>query len=260
MNAQRFTIEAIEFFERPVRFRLPLRVGASTLAEAPQAFARVTIRLAGASLSAMGGAAEMMIPEPSDKSAARGSGANIDALRQSLAIARDAYLSDPSPATAFGHHARHYRSLLQSRAAAGLDPLTASYGQALLDRALIDAVARGLGVSFFDMMRDNGAGFDPSLLSPEFAGFDSDAFVAALEPLAALSARHTIGLADPLDSSDPGAADTSDGLPRTLGAIIAAYGHRYFTIVMCGEPAADRARLLRIAAILDALPEYHVTL
>src|SRR6185369_12548208 len=122
MNAHRFTIEAIEFLERPVRFRPPFRFGASTLSEAPQVFARVTIRLAGASLSAMGAAAEMLMPQWFDRNPAHGNDENIDRLRQSLALARDAYRSDSRPATAFGHHARHYRALLQSGAGADLNP------------------------------------------------------------------------------------------------------------------------------------------
>jgi hypothetical protein len=259
-NTPRFTIEAIDFLERPVRFRLPLRCGAATLAEAPQAFARATIRLAGAKHLAMGAAAEMMIPKCLDKDPVLSDRGNIDQLRRSLLLARDAYLADRKPATAYEHHVRHYRNGLAARVETGLVPLAASYGPALVDRALLDALARALGVSFHGLMRANGVGFDPALLAPEFAGFDADAFLRARQPLSAVAARHTIGLAEPLSESDPAGGDPRDGLPRSLAAIIAAYGHRYFKIEIGGDSQADRKRLVRIAAILDALPDYRVTL
>ena len=41
----KFTIRAIDLFERDVRLRMPFRFGIVTLTEAPQAFARVRIRL-----------------------------------------------------------------------------------------------------------------------------------------------------------------------------------------------------------------------
>ena len=46
-DAPRFSIRAVELFERPVCLRLPFRFGVVTLTEAPQAFAHVRIRLAG---------------------------------------------------------------------------------------------------------------------------------------------------------------------------------------------------------------------
>ena len=45
-TAPRFSVTAIEFFERDVRLRMPFRFGVVTLTEAPQVFARARIRLA----------------------------------------------------------------------------------------------------------------------------------------------------------------------------------------------------------------------
>ena len=73
--------------------------------------------------------------------------------------------------------------------------------------------------------------------------------------------RHTVGLADPLTAADLAAADRlNDGLPETLEEAIAAYGHRFFKLKIAGDPEADVARLARIAAVLDRLDAYQVTL
>ena len=45
-GAPGLTVEAIDLFERDVRLRMPFRFGVVTLTEAPQVFARVSIRLA----------------------------------------------------------------------------------------------------------------------------------------------------------------------------------------------------------------------
>jgi hypothetical protein len=42
--------------------------------------------------------------------------------------------------------------------------------------------------------------------------------------------------------------------------VIAAYGNRYFKLKLCGDPHLDVERLVRIAAVLDRLPRYAVTL
>ena len=49
MTAPMLVVEAIELFERDVRLRMPFRFGVVTLTQAPQAFARVRIRLADGS-------------------------------------------------------------------------------------------------------------------------------------------------------------------------------------------------------------------
>ena len=59
-------IEAIDLFERDVRLRMPFRFGVVTLTEAPQAFARVRVRLQDGR-RAEGGAAELLAPKWFDK-------------------------------------------------------------------------------------------------------------------------------------------------------------------------------------------------
>ena len=60
--------------------------------------------------------------------------------------------------TPFGLYADTYSDQLARGADLGLVPLVASYGPALLDRAILDALGRATGLSFADMIRRNVRG------------------------------------------------------------------------------------------------------
>ncbi|HEY3180554.1 MAG TPA: enolase C-terminal domain-like protein, partial [Casimicrobiaceae bacterium] len=251
-----FSVVAVELFERPVRLRLPFRFGGATLREAPQAFVRARIRFPDGR-SASGWAAEMMMPKWFDKSPQRSNAQNLDDLRRSLLFAAHAYESESNARTAFGHAASHYRLLLTTGADEGLNALVASFGAALVDRAILDAVCRGQNLSFATAIRNNVPAIDAAL-APDLRGFAFDAFLAALLPVSSIAARHTVGLLDPLTSAD--VVDRPDDLPVALDEVIARYGHRHFKLKLSGNVAEDIERLTQTVAVLDALPEYAVTL
>ena len=251
-DALQVRIGTIELHERPVRLRLPFRFGVVTLTECPQAFVRVRIEAAGGR-SQWGAAAELMAPKWFDKNLQLSNEDNFGQLRSVLRLAREAYLSDASPASAFGHFARHHGAHQAASAAKDFNPLLASYGPALLDRAVLDAVCRLAGVSFYDAVRSNIAGIG-------FGGLDMDRFLAGLSPHADIEARHTVGLVDAITAQDPHAR-VNDGLPETLEEVVATYGHRWFKLKVGGNVAADIARLTAIASVLDrAAQPYFVSL
>ncbi|MBP7063382.1 enolase C-terminal domain-like protein [Ferrovibrio sp.] len=250
MTLPLFRIREIALFERPVWLRLPFRFGVVTLREAPQAFARLVIETAEGRL-ATGMAAELMVPKWFDKNPALSNEQNFAQLRRSLGHALEAY-QDGGLRSAFGHSAAHHANLLAAGAAAGLNPLVASYGPALLDRAVIDALCRLLGTSFGAALRSNLYGIEAGVLTPDLAGFDIAAFLAQLSPCRRIAARHTVGMLDPLAEADlqPGER-LNDGLPESLEGVIAAYGLRWFKLKVGGDMAQDLARLKAIAAVLD---------
>lgn len=244
-------ITDIELYERPVELRLPFRFGVVTLTACPQAFARVRVQTEdGRSIA--GVAAEMMAPKWFDKNLGLSNEDNFDQLREVLRIAREAYLSDATPASAFGHFARHYDTHLLACAAQGYNPLLANYGPALIDRAILDALCRAHGTSFYTAVQRNLPGVGAG--RREFAEFDFDNFLARLQPAAGIEARHTVGLVDAItaaDLKDP----VNDGLPETLEDVIQVHGHRYFKLKVGGKIDADIERLTRIAGVLDRAPE-----
>jgi L-alanine-DL-glutamate epimerase-like enolase superfamily enzyme len=237
--APRFHVAEIELRERDVRLRMPFRFGVVTLTESPQAFVRARIRLEDGR-EAWGAAAELLAPKWFDKDPALSNEDNFEQLRRSLGLARDAYLAH-EPRSAWAH-ASPARGLVEN------------YGPALVDRALLDALCRALGVSFYRAVQANlvGAG--------SFEGMDLGGFLGTLRPRASVAARHTVGLVDPITAADQ-AERVNDGLPETLEEVIARYGHRYFKLKVAGDARADLERLAAIAAVLERIDgAYHVSL
>lgn len=250
-DAPKLTIREIELFERPVKLRLPFRFGVVTLTECPQAFVRARIELPDGS-SAWGAAAELMAPKWFDKNLALSNEDNFTQLREVLKLARNAYLSDHTAATAFGHFARHHDAHRAASTTRGYNPLLASYGPALLDRAVLDALCRATGSSFYAAMQTNLVGMGPA--QREFAGLNFNQFLGELAPAPSIEARHTVGLVDAITAGDL-AERVNDGLPETFEDVVKVYGHRYFKLKVAGNISSDLLRLAAIATVLDGLTE-----
>lgn len=250
----RFSIAAIELFERDVVLRMPFRFGVVTLERAPQAFVRASIRLADGR-EATGAAAEMLVPKWFDKDPALSNEDNLAQLRASLALARDAYLAGGEN-TAFGHSIDNYGPQIALGTAQGMNSLVACYGPALIDRALLDAACRAAGVSFYQAVKTNLPRLSAPGWQADLMAFDMEAFLEDLAPAPRIAARHTVGLLDPITKRS-----LNDGLPETLEEVIARYGHRWFKLKVSGDVAADLERLAEIAAVLERIGEpYHATL
>jgi hypothetical protein len=252
MDATRFHVEEIRFAERNVALRLPFRFGAATVTACPQVYVKARIRFADGR-TAEGCAAEMMVPKWFDKNPALTNEQNFEQLRFALRDARDAYTAEPDAQTAWTHFASNYTALQARAKAKGLQPLVASYGPALIDRALLDALCLHHGVGFAAAMRDNLSGIDVagSGLADDLAGFDMPAFLAKQSPRTHIAARHTVGLADAIDDGDALADAPADGLPTTLQAAVKRHGLTHFKLKLCGNTAQDIDRLQRIARVID---------
>ncbi|MEO5669502.1 MAG: mandelate racemase [Ramlibacter sp.] len=256
-EAPRFAVREVALYERPVVLRLPFRFGVVTLTQCPQAFVRARIEFADGT-GAWGAAAEMMAPKWFDKNLALSNDDNFDQLRGVLRLTREAYLADAAAATAFGHFARNHDQHMKAAAARGSNPLLASYGPALVDRAVLDALCRARGMPFYAAMQENLPGIGPE--RPEFDGLGIDGFLAALAPAGTIEARHTVGLLDAITAGDL-TQRVGDGLPETLEEVVQAYGHRYFKLKVSGQVEADLGRLDAIASVLDrAAGPYFVSL
>ena len=252
--APRVRIIEVETFERDVRLRLPFRFGVMTLLEAPQAFVRV--RLEGADgRTAIGCAAEMMVPKWFDKRPELTPQQNVEQLRHSIRTAAAAARVAP-PASLF---AAAQRNEAETVAALGAPRLVAGFGPALIARAALDACCRLEGLSFQEAIGRNLVGIGGAELPADLAAIDCTAVLGALRPREHIAARHTIGMLDPLTESEIG-APLDDGLPQSVEAVIARYGHRWFKIKLSGDIEADLDRLARIASVLDRSPGYGVTI
>jgi hypothetical protein len=250
-GALKVKLEAVDCYQRDFKLRLPFRFGVITVTEGTQAVVRATIALEDGRTS-VGVAAESLAAKWFDKSPAFSDAQNLDQLRQALGVAIDLYRGRDwsSP---FGFYAETYRDQLARGAGLGLVPLVASYGPALLDRAILDAVGRAESLSFAEVIRRNTAGIDiRNELTPDLAGFDIAGFLRSLQPGRNIAVRHTVGLVDPIVAGDqkPGER-VNDGLPETLEEVVRTYGTRYYKLKVGGDVAADLDRLQKIAAVLD---------
>jgi hypothetical protein len=253
-------LEAVECFERDVTLRLPFRFGVITVREATQAVIRVTLALQGGRTS-VGVAAENLAAKWFDKNPAFSDAQNLDQLRQSLALAGALYRGK-GWSTPFSLYHDSYGEQLARGAELGLVPLVACYGPALIDRAILDALGRELGLSFAQMLAGNLPGLAATELTPDLAQFDVAGFLAKLKPQTEIAVRHTVGLLDPIVAGDQAAAErVDDGLPETLEEVARCSRGRYYKLKVAGDVAADLDRLLRIAAVLDReLGDYRATL
>jgi Enolase C-terminal domain-like len=255
-EAPKFSVHAIDLYERPVALRMPFRFGVVTLTAAPQAFVRARIRLADGR-EAWGGGAELLAPKWFDKNVALSNEDNFDQLRRALQLAREAYV-DGESRTAFGHFAAHYAEVIAAGAREGLNSLVACFGPAQLDRAILDALCRAQGISVYDALQGNFVGVAPAMLVPELDGFDIDGFLARLQPAETIAARHTVGLVDRIAGQSRW---VNDGLPESLEDVIRTYGHIWFKVKVGGKVDEDVARLTEIAAVLDASrQQYRISL
>jgi len=191
----RFSIKEIFLFRAEVRLRLPFRFRVVTLTQAPQASCarhRPRGRQGGRGRGGGNAGAKWFDKDPALRQRAEHRSAGA-----SLALARDAYLAAArTPRSAIGStttvrksrsgHARHEQP-------------HACFGPCVIDRALLDALCRALGVSFYEAIRSNLPGISAPGWQADLAAFDIDEFLSQLSPAARIAARHTVGLR-PADS------------------------------------------------------------
>ena len=243
----RLKLRNIAFFERPVHFARPFRFGAITINATPQLFVRIEIEVEGGGV-AVGAGAELLVPKWFDKRPELSPAQTVDGLRRSLAIARGLYLAQTGFQTAFDLHAGCIGAQVAACARENIPPLAAAYGPAEIDKAILDALLRGVEASFFDGMASNIAGVD-ARLSPDLRDADIMAFLSGRKPLPRVAIRHTVGLDDSVEG-EGGVADARENA-----------GARYFKLKLSGDPVADATRLVRIGKELGALGRaYKVTL
>src|ERR1700730_10568390 len=239
----KLTVRDISFSERLVQFRTPFRFGAVMVDEAPQVFVAATVEVEG-HRQALGASAELMVPKWFDKDPNLTPADTVSQLRRSLEIAREHYLANNCFDTAFGLHAASIGPQVSACEKRGIPPLAANFGPVEIDKAILDALLRTLNVDFFTGLKHNVCGLD-ARLTPDLDRSEIDRFLAEREPLHSIAVRHTVGLGDSVGS---------------LESVISATGCRYFKIKLCGEPAADRARLFEIATLFAKLDfDYRAT-
>jgi len=229
--------------------RIPFRFGASTLTWAPLLTARVRVETADGE-GGEGYSADLMVPRWFDKDPARTIRDDVEALAQSARAAAAAMTASKLPhLTPF----ELWWSAYANADTGAANGLVTGFGIALLERAVLDAVCRIAGVSFFEALKQDLFTFEPGVVHAELSSWDHAASLPA-RPRAKVRLRHTVGLLDPLRVEDiERGARVRDGFPQALEEDVKRYGLDCFKIKLSGDPDHDRERLLGIARLLREL-------
>lgn len=233
-----------------LRNRLPFRYGIVTMTAVPHLFVGVLAEIDG--IEQWGVAADSLAPKWFTKNPDSTFREEIDDMLAVVRAACDYAQRAGEQPTVFDLWAAVYQQQKSWAAATPHPPLLWGFGVSLVERALIDAFCRAKATPFADALRANRLGIRLDAIHPELAGLAPGELLPA-RPLQRVYVRHTVGLIDPLTDDEIAPADRpADGLPHSLAQNIDAYGLTHFKIKIGGDGDADRARLVRIARLLDA--------
>ena len=245
---------SIRFVDGEIRLlsqktRMPFRYGIATMTEFPLLFLRVSIEINGR--LARGVSSDLLPPKWFTKIAEKDPdeeiGEMLEVIRRAIELARGL---DGDSIFAL------WWSLYERQSSAGRSlgeaPLLSHFGTSLVERAMIDAFARDQGISFHALIKSNALGVDLGRIHPVLEGSVPSDWVPPV-PLATLTARHTVGLGDPLATADLAATErVDDGLPQSLEECIDRYGLRHFKIKIGGNPGVDFPRLREMVSIVKS--------
>jgi len=247
MPFSKVKIRQAELFSRMVSTRIPFKFGSSVVHEMPIILAEIIMETDGGK-TATGVSSCGIPPSWFDKSPLKsvdeGEKDLLDATRAAIALHTD-FAHD----SVWNLHRNAEKTLRNNSSLNELNDLTLSFGTALMDNALIDAICRASGATFHQALKGNLFG-----MGPELQNFIPD------KPLDQIYYRHTIGLADVIRTLDI-ETPIDDGLPQSLEQVIDAYSPVYFKIKMSSDFDSTRNRLLAIAHLLkNKVPEYKITM
>jgi len=241
--------------------RIPFRYGSACLVKCPQAVLEVQIECGTKMQSGYSG--DCLPPSWFDKSPDRDYAGQIDDMLAVIRLAQQAFadeLSQSSDWFAAWHCC--YRDVHAEAKKRQFTPLLASFGISMVERAVMDAMARAAGLSFADAVRQNIYAIDAGKIHTSLAGLEPKDWLPAA-PLRSIFVRHTVGLGDPLTAADLSDGERlNDGFPQTLEEYIEQTGTQYFKIKVSNQHDHDIERLKTIAALIERNrgTAYHVTL
>lgn len=239
--------------------RLPFKYGIATMTAAPQAFVRLEVEVNGRLASGI--AADVLPPKWFTKIAEKPLDEEVLEMLDVAEHALSCAIGIRS-ATIFEAWRDVYERQSQWGQEQGMPSLLSQFGATLVERAMIEAFCRALGKPFAAALRDNNLGVRLGSIHPSLADCQPREFLPA-KPLERTVARHTVGIADPLQDEEIDAiARLDDGLPQSLEQCIRRYGLKHFKLKLAGNAQADAQRLTRIAAIVAAevAGDYRLTL
>ncbi|MFW6038874.1 MAG: hypothetical protein ACOC9P_00165 [bacterium] len=260
-SQMRITIEQTSLHRIDLTARMPFRYGIASLTQAPHVLLVADVSIDGR--TARGIAADILPPKWFTKQPdTRYEEDDLPAMLAVINAARQRASELGPTESIFELWRGLYKAQQTWAAATEHPPLLWHFGVSLVERAAIDALCRSQQISFHTAVHRNALGIDPGAVHKALAGQQPSDFLPAT-PRAAVAARHTVGLGDPLSEQEIAPNDRiDDGLPQSLAAAINAYGLRYFKVKLSGNEERDLPRLRELTALLqrEAGDDYQLTL
>ncbi|TWT84242.1 hypothetical protein CA13_57180 [Planctomycetes bacterium CA13] len=232
-----------------VRTRMPFRYGIATLEMAPYLVVFGEFEINGE--SSTGISADILPPKWFTKQPEASLDDEIDEMMDVVRCACVHATKIPEQPSVFDWWRELYEAQMSDSDLNHCPPLLKGLGTSLLERAAIDAFCRHHRCPFAQLLRENRFQIRLGDLHPELSDLEPMDLLPS-EPRRFVSARHTVGLADPLSSGEIESADRlDDGLPQTLDQCIEYYGLTHFKIKLPADIDTARDRLRAIARTLS---------
>ncbi len=242
--------------------RIAFRYGNACLTRCPQAILHVTIEADGKRQSGFSG--DCLPPSWFDKSPQKDYRQQIEDMLAVIAMGEEAFAKELNhPSDFFSAWLAVYEQVHSRATEQQLTPLLASFGVSMVERAIMDAMCRAAGLSFFEATRKNVFKIDPSEMHGDVLQDVRLADAVAEQPRQSIYVRHTVGLGDPLVASEIAADERlDDGFPQALDEYVQRTGLRYFKIKVSNDLDRDVDRLIRIATLVENVrgDDYQLTL
>ena len=242
------SVEKIDLNVLNMHTRFPFKYGIASLVALPHLFVRATVSIDG--VHEVGLAADGLPPKWFTKNPDAPFTADLDEMLTVIHNACDLALEGDSADSVFDFWKKIYDRQNAWAGTTAYPPLLWAFGVSLVERAVIDAFCRAMGVTFAQAVRENRLGIRLGDIHRELEGkMPADLLNGSARR--SITVRHTVGLADPLTDDDIADEDrVDDGLPQSLAANIDVYGLTHLKIKLCGDAALDQDRLQRIAGLM----------
>ena len=245
-------VEQTEMHILNMRTRFPFQYGIASLTAIPHLFIKVEVNIEGMG-TFQGLTSEGLPPKWFTKNPDTTFEEDLPAFFEVINFAFETAKAT-KPGTWFQLWQEVYNKQQTNNWSEGVSPLLANLGVALVERATVDAICRGMGMRLHQTLTRNYLGIDLAQVREGLTDIPVDQPFIHAKPFDTVHVRHTVGLGDPLteaDTAESGPLD--DGLPYTLEENIREYGLEWFKIKLCGDPDTDFNRLWEIADLLRAM-------
>lgn len=257
----RFSLKATQLGLRRSVTRLPFRYGTACLTWCPQAVLAATIEVDGRTY--LGYSGDCLPPLWFDKSPEKSFKQQIDDMLSVIKLAEEVFFNvAKAPVDFFDAWLSTYEQVCSRGSELSYTSLLSSFGVSMVERAVMDGLARAAKLSFAQAVRKNIYAIQPAKVHAELAGLEPADWLPA-EPTRSIFVRHTIGLGDPLTAADISADELlDDGFPQAMEQYVEQSKIRYFKAKLANDPDLDRQRLIAIATILERHwgTDYRITL